>query len=133
MKAGEEKETERKTVAKKRSRKQIEPTHIGSSEANVIDSIFSLAPKRENKQIKRKPRKNPVLKGAQKQNRSILEGEFAKTEKVWADDGLGGRFNKEGFTGRVEDGLKIYKAHVLNRPDAGGTKDCPFDCSCCFI
>jgi Eukaryotic protein of unknown function (DUF1764) len=53
----------------------------------------------------------------------------------WVDDGLGGKYNSEGFTGRVsDDGMKIYKAHVLakNR-NAGQTKDCPFDCTCCYI
>ena len=51
----------------------------------------------------------------------------------WVDDGLGGKYNKEGFTGRVEDGVKIFKRHILNKEGAGYTKDCPFDCNCCFI
>lgn len=51
----------------------------------------------------------------------------------WVDDGLGGKYNSEGFTGRRLDGMKIFKAHVLNRPNAGISKDCPFDCQCCFI
>ena len=51
----------------------------------------------------------------------------------WTDDGLGGKFNAEGFTGRVQDGCKIFKAHVLNKPNFGYSKDCPFDCDCCFI
>ena len=51
----------------------------------------------------------------------------------WVDDGLGGKFNSEGFTGRVEDGVKIFKAHILYKNDSGQTKDCPFDCKCCFI
>ena len=51
----------------------------------------------------------------------------------WVDDGLGGKYNAEGYTGRVEDGVKIFKAHVLNKPDAGTTDKCPFDCDCCFI
>ncbi|KAL7561931.1 hypothetical protein ACA910_022490 [Epithemia clementina (nom. ined.)] len=51
----------------------------------------------------------------------------------WVDDGLGGKYNSEGFTGRVEDGVKIFKAHVLNKPEAGKSNKCPFDCDCCFI
>jgi hypothetical protein len=46
---------------------------------------------------------------------------------------LGGKFNREGYTGRVEDGVKVFKAHVLNKPGFGRSKDCPFDCDCCFI
>lgn len=51
----------------------------------------------------------------------------------WTDDGLGGKFNAEGYTGRVQDGCRIFKAHVLNKPSSGSTKDCPFECDCCFI
>ena len=54
-------------------------------------------------------------------------------KETWVDDGLGGKFNAEGFTGRVEDGVKIFKAHVLSKPNAGQTPLCPFDCDCCYI
>ena len=52
---------------------------------------------------------------------------------TWVDDGLGGKFNHEGFTGRVEGGVKVFKAHLLNKRNFGQSKDCPFDCDCCFI
>jgi len=65
--------------------------------------------------------------------KSVLEAVFSRSSEKWVDDGLGGKFNNEGYTGRVEDGVKVFKAHVLNRPTAGTTKDCPFDCQCCFI
>jgi len=54
---------------------------------------------------------------------------------AWASDGLGGVFNAEGYTGRKESnsGYKIYKAHLFNKKGFGNTKDCPFDCQCCFI
>ena len=60
-------------------------------------------------------------------------GQLDKGE--WAKDGLGGVFDKEGFTGRTEDGsgYKIFKAHLFNKKGFGTTKDCPFDCDCCFI
>jgi hypothetical protein len=54
-------------------------------------------------------------------------------DKEFIDDGLGGKFNAEGYTGRVQDGVRIFKAHVLSKPGAGTTKDCPFDCTCCYI
>lgn len=73
-------------------------------------------------------------------NQSVLEAKFGKTggggagaATPWVDDGLGGKFNREGYTGRVEDGVKVFKAHVLNKPGFGQSKDCPFDCDCCFI
>lgn len=54
-------------------------------------------------------------------------------EKEWVDDGLGGKFNREGYTGRREDGVRIYKAHLLNKKDFGNSPICPFDCDCCYI
>lgn len=52
----------------------------------------------------------------------------------WANDGLGGIFDAEGYTGRKADGgMKIYKAHLFNKEGFGTTKDCPFDCDCCYI
>lgn len=56
-----------------------------------------------------------------------------KSGSKWVDDGLGGVYNSEGFTGRVEDGVKVFKAHLLQKENAGQTPDCPFDCDCCYI
>mmetsp|Transcript_908 Transcript_908/g.1041 ORF Transcript_908/g.1041 Transcript_908/m.1041 type:complete len:184 (+) Transcript_908:59-610(+) len=53
--------------------------------------------------------------------------------KEWVDDGLGGIFDKEGFTGRKEEGCKIFKAHLFNKKGFGTTPQCPFDCDCCYI
>jgi hypothetical protein len=57
---------------------------------------------------------------------------FSAKEK-WLDDGLGGKYNAEGFTGRVQDGVKVFKAHLLSKPGAGATDQCPFDCECCYM
>lgn len=57
---------------------------------------------------------------------------FSAKEK-WADDGLGGKYNAEGFTGRVQEGVKVFKAHLLSKPGAGSSDQCPFDCECCYI
>lgn len=52
----------------------------------------------------------------------------------WRDDGLGGVFDREGFTGRKsQEGFKIFKKHLLNKKNSGNTPLCPFDCDCCFI
>jgi hypothetical protein len=69
----------------------------------------------------------------EKRDRSEMRNDT--TVDGWVDDGLGGKYNSEGYTGRVsEDGMKIFKAHVLAKHhNAGQTKDCPFDCTCCYI
>jgi len=53
---------------------------------------------------------------------------------AWVDDGLGGVYNNEGWTGRHTSGdkLRIFKTHLLKVGDGGGTPLCPFECECCF-
>jgi Eukaryotic protein of unknown function (DUF1764) len=67
------------------------------------------------------------------QGSSHLSGKTLDEADKWVDDGLGGVYNNEGYTGRVEDGVRVFKAHLLRKPKSGGTPDCPFDCDCCFI
>lgn len=62
-----------------------------------------------------------------------LPSTSGKSGSKWVEDGLGGVYNSEGFTGRVEDGVKVFKAHILQKENAGQTSDCPFDCDCCYI
>jgi hypothetical protein len=58
---------------------------------------------------------------------------FEEKQK-WASDGLGGIFNGEGYTGRKDEGgHRVFKAHLMNKEGFGMSKDCPFDCDCCFI
>ena len=46
----------------------------------------------------------------------------------WADDGLGGIYNGEGWTGRrTDDNLRIFKAHLIKVGAGGGTSSCPFE------
>ena len=60
----------------------------------------------------------------------------AMSAEEWRDDGLGGVFNRDGWTGRRnKEGMRIFKTHLLMRQSEvfrGGGK-CPFDCNCCFI
>jgi hypothetical protein len=88
----------------------------------------------ENREAAKKAARKARYKndGASSSNcKKIHSTDVDRTE--WVDDGLGGIYNKEGYTGRIEDGVKIFKRHILNKPGAGDTKDCPFDCNCCFI
>lgn len=103
-----------------------------------FDLLFSQK-RRQDKKIKEEEEKREANKKAAKKARfkgAICTKKNRMTDtsgSKWVDDGLGGKYNKEGYTGRIEDGMKIFKRHILNKPGAGSTKDCPFDCNCCFI
>jgi len=108
---------------------------------NEIEDLFDTKKKNDKAAAKQEETKRRERKAQhrKKQNaRELQADEFAAQKratdtKTWVDDGLGGKFNAEGYTGRVEDGVKIFKAHVLSKPDAGNTPQCPFDCDCCYI
>jgi hypothetical protein len=71
--------------------------------------------------------------------KKLLHGDRSDLERLqsgeWVDDGLGGKFNSDGFTGRRDEqsGFKVFKAHLLNKKGFGTTSLCPFDCDCCYI
>lgn len=73
-----------------------------------------------------KPARSAAKNSTPKSNKYGTDGD-------WVNDGLGGRYNAEGYTGRIEDGVKIFKTHILSKPNAGQTPQCPFDCDCCYI
>jgi hypothetical protein len=99
---------------------------------NEIDSLFDDGKKRKTQQ-----EATAILVKQQKIQKRIHKHQTvpkaSQDAQKWLDDGLGGVYNTEGFTGRVEDGVKVFKAHLLRKPNAGESPDCPFDCSCCFI
>ena len=99
-----------------------------------IDDLFGK--RKEEKRTEKRSREE--AQQAEKANRPQFKGDrndlTAVKTGAWIDDGLGGVFNKEGFTGRqTDDGMKIFKAHLFNDKAFGKTKECPFDCQCCFI
>jgi hypothetical protein len=113
-----------------------------------IESLLDAKKRQKSKAKDQTRQKNDILDPPtrKRQHQERIADEFAafpkKTggrttslhdETEFIDDGLGGKFNKEGYTGRVQDGVRIFKAHVLSKPGAGTTKDCPFDCTCCYI
>jgi hypothetical protein len=74
------------------------------------------------------------LKNAKKIELTQDRNDVGKIKKgEWANDGLGGVFDVDGFTGRKQEGVKIFKAHLFNKKGFGTTEDCPFDCDCCYI
>lgn len=86
----------------------------------------------KNKQEKADDERRKRRKAQRVASATNSNGVFSKTES-WVDDGLGGKYNPEGFTGRTEDGVKVFKAHLLSKPGAGSTSQCPFDCECCYM
>jgi hypothetical protein len=118
----------------------------GRGGLETIDKLF--AAKKSTEKLKRAAEQSPPStkrahnydvkneKVPSKKGRKYSPNSSNRTTRIsetWTDDGLGGQYNEEGFTGRVEEGMKIFKAHLLNKPDFGKTRDCPFDCDCCFI
>ena len=94
-----------------------------------IESLFSLK-KKEKKAIQCEKK----LEKKQETRKRLRKDDSAQASlQLWKDDGLGGKFNAEGFTGRTQDGFRVFKKHVMNKPNSGNTRDCPFDCNCCFI
>ena len=89
----------------------------------------------QQKQQQRQQRRSKMTKSSRPPSTATTDTGRTKTSE-WVNDGLGGIYNHEGYTGRTsEDGMKIFKAHVISKniQNAGQTKDCPFDCNCCFI
>ena len=103
-----------------------------------IESLFDDAKKKKKQQQEEMEKEEERKRKERKQFKSMNKARSASSSTNfagddWVDDGLGGKYNAEGFTGRIEGGVKIFKAHVLSKPNAGNTPDCPFDCDCCFI
>ena len=40
--------------------------------------------------------------------------------------------NQKDLRKTTQEGYNIYKEDELNIGKGGDTKDCPFDCNCCF-
>jgi len=127
-----------KTTSKKRPREEENenagaPTDSGVSE---IDALFDGKKQQKKEALKQEKEQQKEKQRQKKQNfttSSSRKDLINMKDKEWRDDGLGGKYNREGYTGRKEDGVKVYKAHLLNQKDFGNTPECPFDCNCCFI
>jgi hypothetical protein len=116
---------------------QPTPSSVTSrSKGNWHDEIDALFSERKTK------KRQQQAEAAEKQRRVLSKKQKRVADKSrpgkngaddWVDDGLGGVYNQEGYTGRMEDGVRVFKAHVLRKTNSGQTPDCPFDCDCCFI
>lgn len=104
-----------------------------ASGLDVIDSLFS---------DKKRAKDESELKLQKEKSKKKRRTEVIRSQKTfqradsgsgWVADGLGGKFNGEGWTGRVQEGQRVFKAHTFNKPNFGESPECPFDCDCCFI
>lgn len=119
----------------KHSKPEENPVKAKVGGLDEIDTLFA-AKKKQKQEIA------DTKAAAQKQKRkqhhnnkssATQQPRTATSSTDWVNDGLGGKYNSEGYTGRVEDGVKVFKTHLLQSTKSGSTKDCPFDCDCCFI
>mmetsp|Transcript_28130 Transcript_28130/g.66098 ORF Transcript_28130/g.66098 Transcript_28130/m.66098 type:complete len:172 (+) Transcript_28130:56-571(+) len=116
------------------------PEEAASGRSESIDDIFSKAKSKAASAAqpeggsKRRAQTGDGQKQIEvkKPKRGSLEDPFGRSSD-WTDDGLGGIYNQEGWTGRrTKDKLRIFKAHLIKVGEGGGTPQCPFDCSCCY-
>ncbi len=104
-----------------------------SSGWSEIEGLLNSGKKKKKEQKEEIEELERSRKKKKKNYSSSTPSMSGKSDSKWIDDGLGGVYNSEGFTGRVEDGVKVFKAHILQKEDAGQSPDCPFDCDCCYI
>ena len=116
-----------KTKEAPESAKKPKAKHSGLDE---IDSLFA-EKKKHKKEEEASKQKHQSKKPHHSAKKPPPRASASTTD--WVDDGLGGKYNSEGYTGRVEDGMKIFKTHLLQSSKSGSTPDCPFDCDCCYI
>lgn len=136
----------KKPTAAKHDRKKKTPTATEpkSSDGGLdeIESLFATKKQRKQQEKEQQKKNATIRKNNKKRNPSPQARPTTSInnnngnnndDDEWIDDGLGGKYNSEGYTGRIEDGMKIFKTHLLQSNKSGTTPECPFDCSCCFI
>jgi Eukaryotic protein of unknown function (DUF1764) len=115
------------------SKAQDDKNNNAAREAGGLDEIESLFADKKKKQKEQQQQDAETRKGKKRASVPPPRRQQSTSSADWVEDGLGGKFNAEGFTGRVEDGMKIFKTHLLQSKKSGTTPECPFDCSCCYI
>ncbi|CAK9034156.1 unnamed protein product [Durusdinium trenchii] len=110
-----------------------------SSPVESIDAIFAKAKRpatdsagADGKSKNGGASKKKAMRRAKRPKNGSIDDPLGRSGD-WADDGLGGIYNKEGWTGRhTDDNLRIFKAHLIKVGQGGGSPNCPFDCDCCY-
>ncbi|KAI3956944.1 hypothetical protein MKX01_000978 [Papaver californicum] len=106
--------------------KQDKPIVKGKKVANEIDEIFAI-------KKKRKKELEEVEKAEEKAS-SELKKSAKKIKRSRMSEGVTFVDPPSRPRRKTNDGLTIYSETELGitNSDAGGTRLCPFDCSCCF-
>ncbi|CRG96240.1 conserved protein, unknown function [Plasmodium gallinaceum] len=109
-------EKRKKIKKKKRNKKRIEEMLEVKSN---IDDIFS------NIKIKNKSNKVDETEKVKKDSKSIIKNKKKKDKNQVSRKKVGERLY-------TPDGLPIYSMEELKMGKGGYTKECPFECNCCF-
>ncbi|RZC57534.1 hypothetical protein C5167_004833 [Papaver somniferum] len=106
--------------------KQDKPIVKGKKVANEIDEIFAI-------RKKRKKELEEVEKAEEKESLE-LKNSAKKMKRSKASEGVAFVDPPCRPRRKTNDGFTIYSETELGiaNSDAGGTRLCPFDCSCCF-
>lgn len=122
-----------KTPQKSKAKAEETVAEKKASGWGEIEGLLNTGKKKKKEQKEELDELERNRKKKKKSHASSGPSNSGKSSTKWVDDGLGGVYNSEGYTGRVEDGVKVFKAHILQKPNAGQSPDCPFDCDCCYI
>ena len=125
--ADTKKDNMQKVSPKKQGWDEIESLFDKKKDQKELDKLEHAEQKKLDEERRKKRKAQRTTTASSASNTVFGAGD------AWVDDGLGGKYNTEGYTGRVVDGVKVFKAHILSKPGAGSTKQCPFDCDCCYM
>eukprot|EP00924_Labyrinthula_sp_SR-Ha-C_P003949 snap_masked-scaffold_3-processed-gene-9.5-mRNA-1 protein AED:0.11 eAED:0.12 QI:0/-1/0/1/-1/1/1/0/129 len=125
-----------------KKRKKSKKKKTLDTKSNEIDDIFSLNKdtnvltqsnqnneKRSVKTIKKLTEEQELLQPRKKQKKTVSQS--LHSQKNILPSGT----NEVEIKGKRFDqklGLNVYTEEALRIGQGGGTKDCPFDCQCCF-
>ncbi|EUR70134.1 hypothetical protein PFAG_03291 [Plasmodium falciparum Santa Lucia] len=116
---------QKKKKKKKKNNNEKREKEIIEAKSNIED-IFSNKKVKENNNKKVKEDNNKKIK---EDNKLINKNEANKKNNNKISN------NKKKIESerlRTPDGLPIYSMDELNMGKGGYTKNCPFDCNCCF-
>ncbi|XP_062092324.1 uncharacterized protein C6G9.01c-like [Humulus lupulus] len=124
------KKTKSKTTSspqeKEKDVKQLENKPSSKKPTTEIDEIFAT---KKRKKLDQEKTQKPAKDGGAKKK------EKKRTRRKEDDDKSGGFWESDSRPRKkTQDGIAVYTEEELglNNSDAGGTRLCPFDCSCCF-
>ena len=102
---------------------------MGKKSVNEIDKIFAskktvIVKPKDDSELETKPKK-----AITSQNKTTTTNSYKTTRDDELFSDMRGDQKRQRFT---DDGMKIIPDHELNIGKGGNSKDCPFDCWCCF-